>query len=83
MNMLKKEWKSIVIIVWLAGISLFLVNMSQKIDQLHAQSYKIDDTLKTVEGVIIGTDSGVLDINKRLERMATHINSIEKRVRRR
>lgn len=83
MNMFKKEWKSIVIVVWLAGITLLLFNIQGKLDPIQARGDQIADNLETVEGVILGTDSGVLEIDKRMERLESQVNYIAKRVRRR
>lgn len=83
MDKLKKEWASIVIIVWLVGVTLFLFNMRDKIDQLQVKSDKIADTLETAEGVIIGVDSGVQESNKKIEKIESQVNYIVKKVRRR
>ncbi len=83
MDMLKKEWKSLVIIVFLIGITFFLFKLRDQFEQLQAQNAKISDTLETVEGIIIGTDSGVVEINKSMKSLGTQVDYIRKRIRRR
>lgn len=83
MYMLKKEWKSIVIALWLVIITLFLFSLGGKLNRLQAQTDKIADTLETAEGVILGADTGIQDMLKRMEDVQSQINYIVKKVRRR
>ena len=83
MDMLKREWKVIGIVLWLIIITLLLFSLSGKINRIQAQNDKIADVLDTVEGVVIGADSGAQEVLKRMEGVESQINYIVKKVRRR
>ena len=83
MDMLKKEWKSIIIIIILIVITILIFNLRGQFDRLQAQNAKLADTLETMEGVIIGIDSGVVEINKKIKNMEGQVDYIRNRVRRR
>lgn len=83
MDKLKKEWKSIVVGLWFVFITMYLFNLSGKIEQLQAKNDKIDDVLGSVEGVVIGADAGVQDVLKRLGVIESQVDYIRKKTRRR
>jgi len=83
MDMLKREWKSIVVGLWIVFITLFLFNLSGKMNQLHVKCDKTADVLGSVEGVVIGADAGVQDVLKRMDVLESQVNYISKKTRRR
>lgn len=83
MDILKKEWKSIVMAIWLVGITLFLFKLDGKLDQLQLQTAKLAENLEVAEGVIISVDSGVVEANKKIKSLQSQVDYVAKRVRRR
>lgn len=80
---LKKEWKSIVVGLWMVFITMFLFNLSGKVNRLHAKSNNSADVLGSVEGVVISVDAGVQDVLKRMNIVESQLDYIRKKTKRR
>jgi hypothetical protein len=83
MEIFKKEWKTIVFILWLTGITIFLGIIKGQLDQLQYQNAKITSTLDSVESISIGADSATAGISKKLDGIGSNVTYIVERVRRR
>ena len=83
MEFLKKEWKLVLMIVWLACITIFLFSLQGQISQLQKQNAKIASTLDSVESVVITTDSSIANVAKTMEGVESHVSYIFQKVRRR
>lgn len=83
MEFLKKEWKFVLMIVWLLGITVFLFSLKGQISQMQRQGNKLSSTLDSVESVVISTDSNVESVTKKLDGVESNVSYIVQRVRRR
>ena len=83
MEFIKKEWKTILFILWSIFISYFLIQMNNQIIDLKAQNAKISSTLDSVESVSISTDSGVAQMSKNVDDINANVSFIVQKVRRR
>jgi hypothetical protein len=83
MERLKKEWKTILFIFWLMGITIFLAAMKGQLDRLQFQTAKLTSTIDSVESISIGTDSAAGEISKKLDGIGSNVTFIVDKVRRR
>jgi F0F1-type ATP synthase membrane subunit b/b' len=83
MEFIKKEWKTILFILWSIFITYFLIQMNNQIIDLKAQNAKISSTLDSVESVSISTDSGVAQMSKNVDDINANVSFIVQKVRRR
>ena len=82
MSFLQREWKTVLIIVWLLLVTVFLFQISGKIERLNQQNARISSTLDSVESIVLSTDSGVVQVGKKVGNMETNVDHILQRVRR-
>lgn len=83
MEFFKKEWKAILITLWLIIITVFLSRIDGQLDQLNAKNTKIASTLDAVESVVISTDSSVVQMSKKVGDMDSNVAFIVQKIRRR
>ena len=83
MEAIKKEWKTILFILWSIAVSYFLIQMNSQIADLKAQNAKISSTLDSVESVSISTDAGVAQMSKSVDTIDANVSFIVQKVRRR
>ena len=83
MQFLKKEWKTVLFILWLVGISIFLIYMNSQLNQLQQKSAKIASTIDSIESVVISTDASVADASKNIDSIGSNVSFIVQKVRRR
>lgn len=83
MEVIKKEWKTILFILWSIFITYFLFQMNNQIIDLKAQNAKISSTLDSVESVSISTDSSVAQMSKSVDDVNANVSFIVQKVRRR
>lgn len=83
MQMLKKEWKTILFIVWLAGITIFLIYMNSQLIQVKHKNLKMASTIDSIESVVISTDANVSDSAKKIGTVESNVAFIVQKVRRR
>lgn len=83
MAFLKKEWKAIVVTLWLVIITIFLCQINGQLSDLNAKNAKIASTLDSVESVAISTDSAVMQLSQTANEMESNVQFIVQRIRRR
>lgn len=83
MDFLKKEWKTILIFIWMVLISFFIFQIDSRIEQLKSAGDKLSATLGSVESVVITIDSGLSSTSAKMEDIDSNVNFIVQKVRRR
>lgn len=83
MPFLKKEWKMVLILLWLVVITFFLYRINDHVERLDAQNSKIASTLDAVESVVLSTDSTVAQLGKRVGVTESNVDFIVQKIRRR
>ncbi|KJS32084.1 MAG: hypothetical protein VR64_08170 [Desulfatitalea sp. BRH_c12] len=83
MQLLKKEWRTVLIATWLLIVTVFLVRIESHLGRVDQQSAKTASTLDSVESVTIGTDAVIVQLGKKVDEMDSNVNYIVQRVRRR
>jgi hypothetical protein len=83
MSFLKKEWKAIVVVVWLIVISIYLSKINGQLEAIHAQNEKTISTIDSIEGVAISTDAAIVDFKKNIKSVDAKLLAIAKRLRNR
>ncbi len=83
MPFLKKEWRTILVAVWLVLITIFLIRVSSQLGRLETINTKMASTLDSVESVVISTDAGVAKMAKKVDEMEGNVNFISEKLRRR
>jgi hypothetical protein len=82
MDFLKKEWKAILFILWLIGITVYLFQMNDQIGQIKKVNTKMMSTMDSVESVAISTDSNIQEMNKKTDEINANVSFIVQKVRR-
>ena len=82
MDFLKKEWKAILFILWLIGITVYLFQMNDQIGQIKKVNTKMMSTMDSVESVTISTDSNIQEMNKKTDEINANVSFIVQKVRR-
>ncbi len=83
MDLVKKEWKTIVVTLCLLGMILFLLQINSQLKALKAQNAKLISTIDSIESVSISTDSGVHDMGKKIEGIDANVSFVVHKLRRR
>lgn len=83
MGFLKKEWKTVLFILWLFGITIFLIQINGQLNQLQHRSTKMASTIDSIESVVISTDASVADSSEKIENIGSNVSFIVQKVRRR
>lgn len=83
MPFLKKEWRTILVAVWLVIITIMLVNVTSQLGQLQKRNAKMASTLDSVESVALSTDAGVSQNAKRVGNIDANVSFIVEKLRRR
>lgn len=83
MGILKKEWKTILFILWLVGITAFLFYINGQLGHMQDHNAKTASTIDSIESVVISTNAGVADSSKRIEAIESNVAFIVQKVRRR
>jgi hypothetical protein len=83
MGILKKEWRTLLMIVWLLGITIFLFTLKGQINEIQRRNAKIASTLDSVESIVITTDSSVENMAKKVDGVESNVSYIVQKVRRR
>jgi hypothetical protein len=83
MQFLKKEWKTVLPMLWLVIISIFLLRISSQLNEMHIRHAKVVSTLDSVESIVLSTDSGVVQVSKKVGEMETNVDFMVERMRRR
>jgi len=83
MQFLKKEWKTVLPMLWLVIISVFLLRISSQLNEMHIRHAKVASTLDSVESIVLSTDSGVVQVSKKVGEIETNVDFMVERMRRR
>jgi uncharacterized protein YoxC len=83
MPFLKKEWRTVLVAVWLVLITIFVIRISVQLDRMEALNAKTASTLDSVESVVISTDASVAQTAKKVGKMEGDVNFISDKLRRR
>ncbi len=83
MTFLKKEWKTVVIVLVLIWMTVFLFLMNTKLKDLTRQNAKLISTIDSIESVVINSDATMIEMSKKVDRIDSNIEFIVKKVRRR
>lgn len=83
MEFIKKEWKTLLIILWLIVITYFMIAMNGQLANVNRQGDKILSTLDSVESVAISTDANIADMGKKIDGIDSNVNFVVSKVRRR
>lgn len=83
MEFFKKEWKAILFVLWLVGITVFLVNLNSQLKTLNYKNTKMASTIDSIESVVISTDASVVDSSEKIETIGSNVSFIVQKVRRR
>ena len=79
---IRKEWKVCLMAVWMIGVSGFLFYLNGVVQTVKQTSVKLSSDVDSVEGILISTDSNVVEIKKLAEATSAKVSIIHKRMRR-
>jgi hypothetical protein len=83
MSFLKKEWKAIIMVIWLIAISFYLSKINGHLEAIKAQNEKTISTIDSIESVAISTDAAIIDFTKKIKSVDAKLLAIAKRLRQR
>ena len=83
MAFLKKEWKAVVVTLWLVIITVFLFQISGQLSEINVKNAKIASTLDSVESVAISTDAAVMQMSQKVNKIDSEVAFIVEKIRRR
>lgn len=83
MSFLKKEWKAIIMVIWLIVIAVYLSKINGRLESIYVQNQKTISTIDSIESVAISTDGAIIDFTKNIKSVDAKLLAIAKRLRRR
>jgi len=83
MGFLKKEWRTLLIVLWLIIITYFIVALNGQLVDLNRQGAKLSSTLDSVESVTLSTDANIAGMGKKIDGINSNVEFIVTKVRRR
>ena len=83
MDFVKKEWKAIVVTIFLLGIVVSLARIHGQLDVLKNQNAKLISTISSIESVSLSTDAGVHDMGKKIDGIDSNLSFVVHKLRRR
>lgn len=83
MVFLKKEWRALLIGLWLIIISYLLIALNGQLSDLKRQNLQVLSTLDSVESVVISTDASIADMGKKIDGINSNVEFVVSKVRRR
>ena len=83
MVFLKKEWKTLLLIIWLIGISYFLFAVKGQLNGMQRDDAQLRSTLDSVESVVLSTDNNIADMGKKIDGINSNVEFVVTKVRRR
>ena len=83
MDFLKKEWKTIAVVVCLIGIVVYLSQINDQLNTLKTQNAKLISTIDSIESISISTDAAVNDIGKKIDGIDVNMSFAVQKLRRR
>ena len=79
---LRYEWKKYLIALWMICITAFVFHMDMKVRQLVTKVRNIDATMGSIEGIVIGSDYTLGNIEKKVVALEKSVFLISSRVKR-
>ncbi len=83
MDFLKKEWKTVFVVICLAAIVVYLYQFNDQLNALKNQNAKLISTIDSIESVSISTDAGVHDMGKKIDAIEANMSYVVQKLRRR
>lgn len=83
MDFLKKEWKTILVVLCLMAIVVYLFQINDQLNALKNQNAKLISTIDSIESVSISTDAGVHDMGKKIDAIDANMSYVVQKLRRR
>ena len=83
MDFLKKEWKTIAMVVCLIGIVVYLSQINDQLNTLKTQNAKLISTIDSIESISISTDAAVNDMGKKIDGIDANMSYAVQKLRRR
>jgi len=83
MDFLKKEWKTIAVVVCLIGIVVYLSQINDQLNTLKTQNAKLISTIDSIESISISTDAAVNDMGKKIDGIDANMSYAVQKLRRR
>jgi len=83
MVFLKKEWKTLLIVLWLILITYLMFTLNGQLTDLNRQGLQVLSTLDSVESVVISTDANIADMGKKIDGINSNVEFVVSKVRRR
>ena len=83
MDFLKKEWKTIAMVVCLIGIVVYLSQINDQLNTLKTQNAKLISTIDSIESISISTDAAVNDMGKKIDGIDVNMSFAVQKLRRR
>lgn len=83
MDFLKKEWKSVIVVLCLLVIVVTLFQINGQLNALKTQNAKMISTIDAIESVSLSTDTGVHDMGKKIDGIDANITFVVHKLRRR
>jgi hypothetical protein len=83
MDFLKKEWKTIVVVVCLLGIVVYLSQINDQLNTVKTQNAKLISTIDSIESISISTDAAVNDMGKKIDGIDVNMSFAVQKLRRR
>ena len=80
---IKNEWKTLVVAVWMIGVTAYLVYMNAMVQDLTRTAAKLTSDVGSIESILISTDGNVSEMKQRLDAMSAKVDIVHQRVRRR
>lgn len=80
---LKKEWRVIVMAVWMVGVTAYLIHLHGVVRTVRQTSMQLQTDLQSLTGLLISTDSNVSEIREQVNDMAAKVTVMHQRIRRR
>jgi len=83
MDFVKKEWKTIAVVVCLIGVVVYLSQINDQLNTLKTQNAKLISTIDSIESVSLSTDAGVNDMGKKIDGIDANLSYVVQKLRRR
>ena len=83
MVFLKKEWKTLLLVIWLIGITYFLFVINGQLNGMQREDAQLRSTLDSVESVVLSTDNNIADMGKKIDGINSNVEFVVTKVRRR
>lgn len=80
---IKKSWKTYVVGIWMIGMSGFLYYLNGETRTIKQASIKLNSNVDSIESILISTDGNVAEVKKQMDRVASQMVNVHKRVMRR